>query len=94
MVLNIFDQIVVSIVTWTVFSVYPPPHMTRRFGDPPFSRPSLLWDTAQYIGHRILGRDRPNLLLYAEPVSAISIYLVSGCFSIRIIIFQGYLLGR
>ena len=33
----------------------PPPHVTHRFGDPPFSRPSLLRDTAQYIGHRILG---------------------------------------
>ena len=35
----------------------PPPHMARRLGDQPFYHPPLLWDTIQYIGHRIPGRE-------------------------------------
>ena len=63
------------------------------FGDPLFYHFPLLRDIAQYIGHRILGRDRLSLLHHTESVSPFSVHLVSGRFSFLIIILQRYLLG-
>ena len=82
------------IVTWTAISVFPPPHMACRFGDPLFYHFPLLRDIAQYIGHRILGRDRLSLLRQTESVSSFSVHLVFVRFSFRIIILQRYLLDR
>ena len=82
------------VVTWTAISILPPPHMARRFGDPLFYLFPLLRDIAQYIGHRILGRDRLILLRHTESVSSFSVHLVFNRFSFRIIILQRYLLGR
>ena len=82
------------VVTWTAISILPPPHMARRFGDPLFYLLPLLRDIAEYIGHRILGRDRLILLRHTESVSSFSVHLVFSRFSFRIIILQRYLLGR
>ena len=82
------------IVTWAAISVLPPPHIARRFRDPLFYHFPLLRDIAQYIGHRILGRDRLSLVRHTESVSSFSVHLVSGRFLFYIIILQRYLLGR
>ena len=45
------------------------------FGDPLFYHFPLLRDIAQYIGHRILGRDRLSLLHHTESVSPFLVHL-------------------
>ena len=52
-----------------------PYHMARRFRDPLFYHFPLLRDIAQYIGYRILGRDRLSLLCHTESVSSFSVHL-------------------
>ena len=76
LVSDIADQIVMSIVTWLVFS-FTHPHTTRRSGDPLFSHPPLLSDTIQYIGPPHSGRYRLSLLPHTEPVSPILLVILS-----------------